>query len=37
VDINVALGHLPGDLSRRAARAVAAAQAAAARVSADRG
>ena len=33
VDINVALGRLPGDLSRRAARAVATAQAAAARVS----
>jgi methenyltetrahydrofolate cyclohydrolase len=32
VDINVALGRLAGDLSRRAASAVAAAQAAAARV-----
>jgi methenyltetrahydrofolate cyclohydrolase len=30
VDINVALGHLPGDLSQRAAGAAAAAQAAAA-------
>jgi methenyltetrahydrofolate cyclohydrolase len=37
VDINVALGPLPGDLSRRAARAVATAQAAAARVSAAAG
>jgi methenyltetrahydrofolate cyclohydrolase len=36
VDINVALGHLAGDLSRRAATAVAAAQAAAARATADR-
>jgi methenyltetrahydrofolate cyclohydrolase len=34
VDINVALGRLPGDLSRRAASAVAAAQAAAAQVTA---
>ncbi len=33
VDINVALGRLPGGLSRRAASAVATAQAAAARVS----
>jgi methenyltetrahydrofolate cyclohydrolase len=37
VDINVALGCLPGDLSRRAARAVAIAQAAATRVSAAPG
>ena len=36
VDINVALGRLPGDLPRRAASAVTAAQAAAARVTADR-
>jgi len=35
VDINVALGRLPGDLSRRAAGAVATAQAAA-RATADR-
>jgi methenyltetrahydrofolate cyclohydrolase len=34
VDINVALGHLSGELSRRAASAVAAAQAAAAQVTA---
>jgi methenyltetrahydrofolate cyclohydrolase len=34
VDINVALGRLPGDLSRRAASAVAAAQAAAAQATA---
>jgi len=34
VDINVALGRLPGDLSERAASAVATAQAAAARASA---
>jgi methenyltetrahydrofolate cyclohydrolase len=37
VDINVALGRLPGDLSERAASAVATAQAAAARVSAAAG
>jgi methenyltetrahydrofolate cyclohydrolase len=37
VDINVALGRLPGDLSERAACAVATAQAAAARVSAVAG
>lgn len=37
VDINVALGHLPAELSRRAAVAVALAQAAAARVAADVG
>jgi len=36
VDINVALGRLPGDLSRRAAGAVATAQTAAARATADR-
>jgi methenyltetrahydrofolate cyclohydrolase len=36
VDINVTLGHLPGDLSRRAADALATAQAAAARATADR-
>ena len=35
VDINVALGRLPGDLSRRAAGAVARAQAAAARVTTE--
>jgi methenyltetrahydrofolate cyclohydrolase len=35
VDINVALGHLTGNLSRRAADAVAATQAAAARATAD--
>jgi len=37
VDINVALGRLPGDLSERASRAVATAQEAAARVSAPAG
>jgi hypothetical protein len=37
VDINVALGRLPGDLSERAASAVATASAAAARVSAAAG
>lgn len=36
VDINVALGRLAGDLSRRAASAVAAAQGATDRVTADR-
>jgi methenyltetrahydrofolate cyclohydrolase len=36
VDINVALGRLAGDLSGRAASAVAATQAAAARATADR-
>jgi len=36
VDINVALGRLAGDLPRRAASAVAAAQAAAGRATADR-
>jgi hypothetical protein len=37
VDINVTLGRLPGDLSKRAAGAVVTAQAAAARVSAAPG